>query len=443
MEEISSVTIEIDGKQAAFKDEIARKDIVATRQIVDESLAETKQTIDETLAANIEETKRIVEDSINDMKIIHYDGVIIGDSLSKGDDGQSYKGHANIKDWLVYFTRRNIVDNGIWGDSLDGITSRFKEDVLNYYPEFCIVLCGTNDLTNGLGTNVMVNKARNLIEIMIKNRIIPIMISIPPRNDKPEINVKIREYNSKLQYICEKLNAKFVDVYSILCTRDGNAKEYVLTTNDNLHWTSYGAYTCAKAIYDSDFIKSNTSLKNNTLCRLWSDTLYENFEITQFDSVASGELAHYYKEINTGGATFSKELRNDIPITLGYDYNYQVITKPATDTSTQAGIYYEPYAYVVGATYRTELDFEFKITDHTDDANTCFVCCLTIWYNDSSTPTTYHKFVEAYGLQEAKATVFFDCLIPLDKRKMRLEVYGIGKSGFVLKTGRFNAHPLG
>lgn len=379
-----------------------------------------------------------IESAIQQLNNLRYDIVIVGDSLSKGDDGQSYKGLANIKDWLTFFTRYNIKDNGVWGNTLDGVISNLKTEVLDLKPKYCIILCGTNDISNGVGTNTMIVKTRTIMETLLLNNITPIFISIPPRNDNTSYNQKIREFNNKLEYQCIRRNCYFIDVYTHLCKDDGSAKDYLLRTTDNLHWTSYGAYECAKIV--KDYIPPLGNYQNKLFSRLWSECLYSNFEFTQFDTVTSGQLAHNWTEINTCNATFSKE---ENPNKSGFhDSNYQVITKAGSSTVGQAGISQEVGGYLVGGTYRTELDIDWELTSHEDDTNTSLVCCLTVWHNDG-TATQYHKFVETYGLQNAKFRPYFDLLIPITKRKMLLEVYGYGKSGFKLKVGRVNAYLLG
>jgi hypothetical protein len=242
-----------------------------------------------------------------------------------------------------------------------------------------------------------------------------------------------------LEYLCNKYGAYFVDVYSYLCNDNasGDAKEYVLSDTDNLHWTAYGAYLCARIVYETGFLKSTSNYVSKVKSKL-TETVFQNGEFVEFGKTDAGEVAKGYSVSNTAGAVFYKEASGN--------GNYcQVIKKPPTSSSTLAGLYCERTTFdniKLGNNYVFEVDADYEITDHTDDANTSLQVCVTVYHTDTAATTEYHKYVEAYNLQQCNATLRGEVYIPEDIRKLKFEVGISGKSGAVLKVSNINAYRL-
>lgn len=342
--------------------------------------------------------------------------VIIGDSLAKGDDGQSYKGHANISDWLKYFTRKPIINNGIWGDTLDGVIKRLATDVIKLKPKYAIILVGTNDINNGTDTKEMVKKAMIIGQTLKNNNIKPIFISIPPRNDKPELNSIIRDYNLKLAYWCDISDFQFVDIYSHLADFNGNAAINGVLSFDDLHWTPQGAYVAAKTI--------------SGYYPIFNDNIQNRFSTTELLI----EDVNDSTRINNANANFNIEV--NLNKKMGTMSEYQVISK-TSDVVGSVGISQKIY-FQPSNKYRVELDIEWEMIGNID-SDTTLRGVISI---ETSDGVYYQTFLDSYNLLNAKFRPFVDIDIPQGTKNVTIEIYGFGASHFNLKIGRVETQKL-
>lgn len=368
--------------------------------------------------------------------------VVVGDSLAKGDDPSL--NFASISSWLTQMTGEKVVNNGVWGYTLGQVISGLQSNVIALNPKYCVVLVGTNDINNGEQVNSMILQANTIIETLLNNNIIPIMLSIPPRNDVPTHNTKIREYNTKLQASClQHYNVNFVDIYSVLCMPDNNggAKAHILRSTDGLHFTSYGAYTVAKAIIESGYIKECTNFNENAQCRLWNHNAFDNFEISIFTQDGEDLKADQFTFTNTAGGTFTKELRNDVPNTMGYEYNYQVMTKPVTSEYKMMGMSTRLGPIHPGAKVRFMVDYELITNDDTNLADSYFGVEVNITNNADQ--ISYNRFLESYELYESKGTFYCDIDLPVDYKIAEFTCFLYGLAGQTLKLGNFRAYRIG
>lgn len=400
------------------------------------------QTLTETTIPGINSNLTTVNSTLTVLNTNHYNIVAIGDSLVKGDEGAAYKGMANITDWLYQMTSQQVANKGVYGNTLQDVYDRLDDDVIALHPKYCIVEVGTNDINNSQETNPMILKANAIIEKLINNKIIPIMLAIPPRNDVINLNTYIREYNTKLMYRCTNYyNVPFIDIYSLLVSSsdNGKAKSNILRSVDNLHLTSQGCYEISKAIIDSGYIEEYSDFNTMANCRLWQRNAFDNPEIAIFTQDGDEYKANDHTLINSAGATFTKELRTDVKNTLGYDYNYQVITKPLTAGMTQAGISSRMASIYPGATVRFLVDYEYKVTDATNVADTYFGVEVNITENNV---ISYHRYCEAYNLTEAKGSFICDVLVPVNYQYLDFTQFVFGYSGVTLKISNIRAYPI-
>ncbi|MBN1501686.1 MAG: GDSL family lipase [Spirochaetes bacterium] len=155
--------------------------------------------------------------------------VMLGDSITQAPD------------WNELLGRTDVVNRGISGDITQGFISRMKE-IYKLNPEFCLIMGGINDITKNLATvDEICRNYEQIVTGLIKKYIKPVIQSTiyvaAGFDDAPQINIKVKELNSRLVLLAEKHNAVFINVNSVLATDDVLKPEF---TYDELHLLGSG-----------------------------------------------------------------------------------------------------------------------------------------------------------------------------------------------------------
>ena len=185
-------------------------------------------------------------------KIKQADIVMLGNSIVHGVD------------WPEILGRRNIVEQGIPGDVVEGMLARVKY-VYRLKPKVVVIMAGINDIYNWVPTNVIYQRYITLIEGMRIRGITPIITSTLYagkewgrawiEENRPELNYidvnksrnkEVEALNKLLKSYCKKNNLIFIDLNAKTSTRDKFIKKEL--TWDNLHLNSRGYKIWAKEL---------------------------------------------------------------------------------------------------------------------------------------------------------------------------------------------------
>ena len=116
------------------------------------------------------------------------------------------------------FTGNNVLGRGISGQTTSHMLVRFRRDVIDFSPEYVVILAGTNDVARNNGEISLDNVLGNLIsmcELAEANRIKPILCAvlpadgfwwrteIRPAEDLVRLNSMIKEYarSAKIPFV--------------------------------------------------------------------------------------------------------------------------------------------------------------------------------------------------------------------------------------------------
>ena len=134
--------------------------------------------------------------------------VFMGDSITEGW----------AKEDPDFFTGNNFLGRGISGQTTSHMLVRFRRDVIDFSPEYVVILAGTNDVARNNGEISLDNVLGNLIsmcELAEANRIKPILCAvlpadgfwwrteIRPAEDLVRLNSMIKEYarSAKIPFV--------------------------------------------------------------------------------------------------------------------------------------------------------------------------------------------------------------------------------------------------
>jgi lysophospholipase L1-like esterase len=173
-----------------------------------------------------EETNWTLESWNSSLEQLDYDSdiVFIGDSLTRGENFQEY------------FPNKKIINLGISGDSLSGISKR-AFIISELTPEMIFVEGGVNSLGSNSVDSLAAQYESMIAEIIANNPGDEVFIqSILPISNKNQTggltNENIVKLNAKLQEIAERQGVTYIDVYSVYVLNGEMNPEY---TKDGVH----------------------------------------------------------------------------------------------------------------------------------------------------------------------------------------------------------------
>lgn len=163
--------------------------------------------------------------------------VLIGDSITEGwsnfDSG--------------FFTKNNLVNRGISGQTSPQMLIRFKQDAIHLEPKLIVINAGTNDIAANTGPSspeMIIDNITSMAEIAIRHSINVALSTILPVekyewnknvDDAPE---RISKVNTALNDYCASNNLVFINYYSAMVNdRKGLKSAY---GNDGVHPTKEG-----------------------------------------------------------------------------------------------------------------------------------------------------------------------------------------------------------
>ena len=172
------------------------------------------------------ETNWTLESWNSSLEQLVYDSdiVFIGDSLTRGENFQEY------------FPDRKIINLGISGDTLVGISKRAFV-ISHLTPEMIFIEGGVNSLNSSSIDALAALYESMLEEIMADNPGDQIFIqSVLPISNSNQTggltNDNIVKFNAKLQEIAEKHGVTYIDVYSVYVLNGEMNPDY---TKDGIH----------------------------------------------------------------------------------------------------------------------------------------------------------------------------------------------------------------
>lgn len=151
------------------------------------------------------------------------DVVMLGNSITHGVN------------WQELLSRKNISEQGIPSDILDGFIYRLNY-VFRLRPKLCFVMGGINDIYSGYSPEAAFEKYKVIIGELKRNNIIPVIQStlyVSPKWHSYQIkNPEVQKLNSLLRNYAEENGIEFMDLNAKLSVREALIDDY---TYDGVH----------------------------------------------------------------------------------------------------------------------------------------------------------------------------------------------------------------
>lgn len=164
--------------------------------------------------------------------------VMLGNSITHGGK------------WKRLLNRSGVEERGVPGDILEGFVARV-EQVIRLKPKICFIMGGINDIYGGIPVDSVFSNYKNLVEIILKNEIRPIIQSVLFAGriyfDSEMNNKKVLALNNLLLEYAKKNEIDYIDLNKKLSI-DNFLKEEV--TTDGVHLNRFGYKLWAEQIED-------------------------------------------------------------------------------------------------------------------------------------------------------------------------------------------------
>lgn len=163
-----------------------------------------------------------------------------------------FMGNSITENWFSvhpdFFVNNNYIGRGISGQTSYQFLLRFRQDVINLYPEIVVINAATNDIAENTGVyneDYTFGNIISMVELSVANGIKVILTSTLPaacfgwNPSVKDVPLKIKSLNKRIMEYAKQKDIPFVDYYSkMVDSSDGSMiSKY---TNDGVHPTSEG-----------------------------------------------------------------------------------------------------------------------------------------------------------------------------------------------------------
>jgi lysophospholipase L1-like esterase len=154
----------------------------------------------------------------------------------------------NWKDAQKYFPNHLILNRGFGGSSLPHVIEYANDIIFPYQPKQIVIYCGENDFTGNASAQVVVNRVKQLIDLIRAKypKVHLAYISIKPSPSREKYLSQMVTSNKMIaEMIGTMKRAKFINTYDAMFTPDGKIMNDIFL-KDNLHMNAKGYAIWAK-----------------------------------------------------------------------------------------------------------------------------------------------------------------------------------------------------
>jgi len=150
--------------------------------------------------------------------------VMVGDSITAGCE------------WNELFSRNDIANRGIYGDSTAGVLNRI-DSILKLHPSKAFLMIGSNDIASGAPADVIVENYKRIILKLKNSAALFVQSTLFRRKMEIGINAEIGVLNERIKSFCLQNNVVYIDLNPALAPRGYLDKTY---SNDGVHLNGEG-----------------------------------------------------------------------------------------------------------------------------------------------------------------------------------------------------------
>lgn len=181
--------------------------------------------------------------------------VALGDSITIGNVDLANQAFGDNSWFQQLIVRSNgmlryIYNAGISGQRTDQMLARIQTDVISKKPDMCIILGGTNDVSQSIPIATTRANIETMITTLLQNNILPVLCKIPPRNGTA-YDSGTSLINLNVVDLARKYKLPLIDFYSVVTTNTGDYISSPAYTLDGTHPTAIAAKQMAIEALDT------------------------------------------------------------------------------------------------------------------------------------------------------------------------------------------------
>ena len=183
----------------------------------------------------------------------------IGDSITVSDgflhcfsgDNVRLDGRDELQDTLDYFRGGDAAGSSPFGrqseaavvgwsvqSALRGAPSPVDRELAVLNPRLAVVMFGTNDIEND-NLSFYGDHMRTLVDLLLGQGVVPLLSTLPPRDDKPASDAEVPTYNTILRALAQSRGIPLIDLHRRMLSLAGHG-----LGGDHLHPRSAGSGAC-------------------------------------------------------------------------------------------------------------------------------------------------------------------------------------------------------
>lgn len=171
--------------------------------------------------------------------------VALGDSITIGNAdlvNQAFGDNSYFQQLIVRSNGmiRYVYNAGIAGERTDQMLARIQADVISKKPDMCIILGGTNDVSQSIPIATTRSNIEKMITILLDNNILPVLCKLTPRNGTT-YDLGTSTVNLNVVDLARKYKLPLIDFYSAVTTNTGDFISNPAYTTDGTHPTAIAA----------------------------------------------------------------------------------------------------------------------------------------------------------------------------------------------------------
>lgn len=127
------------------------------------------------------------------------------------------------------------------GWAITGAPSPLTQETAAIAPRYALVMFGTNDVGNGTAyIHTFAANMLTLVDQLMADGTVPILSSIPPRDDNATVDLMVPRYNEVVRAIAQGRQIPIMDLHRELMS----LPDHGLLTSDHVHPNSYAGGAC-------------------------------------------------------------------------------------------------------------------------------------------------------------------------------------------------------
>jgi len=130
--------------------------------------------------------------------------------------------------WVELLGRTDVLTSALPGQCTYHFLHAIQPLVIDLHPEICFVMGGINDITIGVSPEKIETHYRQILEILVKNKITPVVtLTLYEQND-PSSQSQVDHLNTFLKQYCKKNKIEYIDINPYISDSTGLKPEFAV-----------------------------------------------------------------------------------------------------------------------------------------------------------------------------------------------------------------------